>query len=393
MSRTRGSTFGAADIDRYDSEIAYTDAAVGRLVSAVRARRPGTIVIVAADHGEEFEEHGGRYHGSSLVRRAAARAAHHLDSGRGAARRRGAGRAVRRHADGAGAARHLRAGADAGDGPRPLARHAARAGRPTAARVRRAGGQADGVARRREADLRHAPRPLRLPTTSAADPHERRNLAEERPARVAYLRGLLDNWLDAHLAFEPGAGARKRGVRRARSEGDRARAARRSRRRARARGPARRRRPARRAARGGGAARRPAAAVRDGRGAGARGERSRRDARRLGRGRGPAPRRRLAACAVSRRWRPSRGPTRRCACGRRWRWQPRATAAGSPSLAEALDRRDDILLCRLIIVTLGKLGDRRAVPDPAPAPVRGAEPARDGGGVGDARRSRRPSIL
>ncbi len=31
-------------------------------------------------------------------------------------------------------------------------------------------------------------------------------------------------------------------------------------------------------------------------------------------------------------------------------------------LAEALERRDDILLCRFIIVTLGKLGDRRAVP-------------------------------
>ena len=31
-------------------------------------------------------------------------------------------------------------------------------------------------------------------------------------------------------------------------------------------------------------------------------------------------------------------------------------------LAEALDRHDDILLCRFIIVTLGKLGDRRAVP-------------------------------
>ena len=65
-SRTKGSPFGAGDIDRYDSEIAYTDAAVGRLVKEVRARRPGTIVIVAADHGEEFDEHGGRYHGSSL---------------------------------------------------------------------------------------------------------------------------------------------------------------------------------------------------------------------------------------------------------------------------------------------------------------------------------------
>ena len=35
------------------------------------------------------------------------------------------------------------------------------------------------------------------------DPHERHNLAEERPERVAYLHGLLDGWLDAHLQLEP----------------------------------------------------------------------------------------------------------------------------------------------------------------------------------------------
>ena len=61
-----GFSFGAGDMDRYDSEIAYTDAAVGRLVAETRKRRPGTIVVVAADHGEEFDEHGGRYHGSTL---------------------------------------------------------------------------------------------------------------------------------------------------------------------------------------------------------------------------------------------------------------------------------------------------------------------------------------
>ena len=36
--------------------------------------------------------------------------------------------------------------------------------------------------------------------------------------------------------------------------------------------------------------------------------------------------------------------------------------SGLAVLGEALDRRDDIPLCRLIIVTLGRLGDRRAVP-------------------------------
>jgi HEAT repeat protein len=36
--------------------------------------------------------------------------------------------------------------------------------------------------------------------------------------------------------------------------------------------------------------------------------------------------------------------------------------SGVPVLAEALDHCDDVLLCRLIILALGKLGDARAVP-------------------------------
>jgi arylsulfatase A-like enzyme len=61
-----GHDFGTSDIDRYDSEIAYTDAAVGKLVAYLEKNRPGAIIIVTADHGEEFDEHGGRYHGTSL---------------------------------------------------------------------------------------------------------------------------------------------------------------------------------------------------------------------------------------------------------------------------------------------------------------------------------------
>jgi HEAT repeat protein len=37
----------------------------------------------------------------------------------------------------------------------------------------------------------------------AADPHEQRNLAEARPDRAAALRGILDDWLDGHVRFEP----------------------------------------------------------------------------------------------------------------------------------------------------------------------------------------------
>jgi len=58
--------FGPTDIDRYDSEIAYVDRAIGRLVAYLHRTRPRAIIILAADHGEEFDEHGGRYHGSTL---------------------------------------------------------------------------------------------------------------------------------------------------------------------------------------------------------------------------------------------------------------------------------------------------------------------------------------
>jgi arylsulfatase A-like enzyme len=64
--RWQGYDFGQRDPDRYDSEIAYTDAAVGRLLSYFEKNRPGTVVILTADHGEAFDEHNARYHGSSL---------------------------------------------------------------------------------------------------------------------------------------------------------------------------------------------------------------------------------------------------------------------------------------------------------------------------------------
>jgi hypothetical protein len=61
-----GFDFGPSDVDRYDSEIAYSDAVVGKVVALIEKKRPGAIIMVAADHGEEFGEHGGRYHGTSL---------------------------------------------------------------------------------------------------------------------------------------------------------------------------------------------------------------------------------------------------------------------------------------------------------------------------------------
>jgi arylsulfatase A-like enzyme/HEAT repeat protein len=194
--------FGAGDLDRYDSEIAYTDHAVGRLIAEVRARRPGTIVIVAADHGEEFGEHGGRYHGSSLYDEQLR---------------------IPLIVSIPGVPPHVV------DGQVELIDVT-----PTVLNLL----DIPVPARMRGTDLGPwlatppAP-PERLPPAFAeledkrmvvlgpekllcdlhwgfcayydlgSDPHERHNLAEERPARAAFMRGLLDDWLDGHVRLEP----------------------------------------------------------------------------------------------------------------------------------------------------------------------------------------------
>lgn len=61
-----GFDFGPRDVDRYDGEIAAADAAVGKLVDAMLERRPATVVIVTADHGEAFGDHGAYYHGTTV---------------------------------------------------------------------------------------------------------------------------------------------------------------------------------------------------------------------------------------------------------------------------------------------------------------------------------------
>jgi len=58
--------FGDHDVDRYDAEIAAADATLGAIVQEFRRARPSSVVMVSADHGEEFGEHGGRYHGTSV---------------------------------------------------------------------------------------------------------------------------------------------------------------------------------------------------------------------------------------------------------------------------------------------------------------------------------------
>jgi arylsulfatase A-like enzyme len=56
--------FGNRDIDVYDAEIKYTDAAVGRLLDHLRDKGilDNSIVFITADHGEAFVEHGTQDH-------------------------------------------------------------------------------------------------------------------------------------------------------------------------------------------------------------------------------------------------------------------------------------------------------------------------------------------
>jgi arylsulfatase A-like enzyme/HEAT repeat protein len=194
--------FGAADVDRYDSEIATADAAIGRLLAYVRARRPGTIVILAADHGEEFDEHGGRYHGSSLFDEQI-----HVPL----------------------------LIAIPGVTPRVVDRPVELIDiTPTVLNLL----DVPVPARMRGTDLgpwlaTPPADPARLPPAFAevedkrmivvgeeklicdlnwgfcayhdlgADPGEKKNLADERPERTAALRRMLDEWLDGHVRLEP----------------------------------------------------------------------------------------------------------------------------------------------------------------------------------------------
>lgn len=57
---------GATPEQRYDAEVRAADAAVGGLVEVFRAARPNATVILSADHGEEFGDHGGHHHGTTL---------------------------------------------------------------------------------------------------------------------------------------------------------------------------------------------------------------------------------------------------------------------------------------------------------------------------------------
>jgi arylsulfatase A-like enzyme len=63
-------SFGTSHADQYDSAIVWVDQNIAELVQELErldlARR--TVIVITADHGEEFGEHGGEGHGRTLYR-------------------------------------------------------------------------------------------------------------------------------------------------------------------------------------------------------------------------------------------------------------------------------------------------------------------------------------
>jgi arylsulfatase A-like enzyme len=60
--------FGKAAIDKYDAELAFVDLQIGAILQALEdtGLADDTIVAITADHGEEFDDHGQRFHGRSV---------------------------------------------------------------------------------------------------------------------------------------------------------------------------------------------------------------------------------------------------------------------------------------------------------------------------------------
>jgi arylsulfatase A-like enzyme len=60
--------WGRKEKDRYDTSLRFVDGEIDRLLDFARGpdRRRRTIVIIAADHGQAFREHGNRFHGKTV---------------------------------------------------------------------------------------------------------------------------------------------------------------------------------------------------------------------------------------------------------------------------------------------------------------------------------------
>ena len=193
--------FGDSDLDRYDGEIAHADKAVGQLLDFLERRRPGAIIILAADHGEEFDEHGGRYHGSTLfdeqVRIPLIIAVPGVEP-----------RVLPGPVELCESPPTILGLLDVPVPPRMrgtdlgpwLANPPDQAPLPPAFSEMRDKRMVVHGADKLICDLNWGYCEL---YDLRADPGEKHNLAERQPDRVAALRAILDGWLDDHLRFEP----------------------------------------------------------------------------------------------------------------------------------------------------------------------------------------------
>ena len=193
--------FGHRDVDRYDGEIARVDAALRRLWDGARRRlsRP-VVLVVTADHGEEFREHGGVYHGSSLyeeqvrvplIVRAPGLPARRIDA---------PVELVDLAPTLLGLLELPLAESMRGDDLRPLMAGRTDSLGPAFSAVMRKRMVTDGRYKL-VAELRYGLYEL---YDLRADPHERRNLASERTGELQRLLGELHVWLDA-LQRPPGS--------------------------------------------------------------------------------------------------------------------------------------------------------------------------------------------
>lgn len=63
-----GKTFGKSTIDKYDSDINWTDLWVGFFLEYIQQQglMDDTIIVLCSDHGEEFDDHGKGFHGHQI---------------------------------------------------------------------------------------------------------------------------------------------------------------------------------------------------------------------------------------------------------------------------------------------------------------------------------------
>jgi arylsulfatase A-like enzyme/HEAT repeat protein len=197
--------FGKADLDRYDSEILHTDRELSRLLRGLEERFERDVVVaISADHGEEFRDHGGVYHGSTLFDEQVRVPLILHGTGLAPAVVRAPVEVIDIAPTLLGAVgitpapsmrgKDLRA-LDGGTNAESLAAFSAVISKRMAVRL----------PYKLVADLRFGLFEL---YDLAADPEERRNLASSHPSELAQMRGLVYAWLDS-LESAPGAQAKE----------------------------------------------------------------------------------------------------------------------------------------------------------------------------------------